>query len=278
MSTDFDGAWKEALEQYFADFIAFCLPAAHAEIDWQRGHTFLDQELRQIVQDAELGRRRVDKLVQVWRLDGAEAWVLIHIEVQSQHDTEFAERMYVYNYRIFDRYRRQVSSIAVLGDESATWRPASFGYTLWDCQVDFRFPVVKLVDYRNQWAQLEASANPFATVVMAHLKTQETVKDDRLRQQWKFALTRRLYGMGYSRDDVVRLYHFIDWLMQLPEALEAEYWQAVQAYEGEQQMTYVTYAERVGVEKGIQLGRVEGLGGCGGPCGGPCGGRTRWTA
>jgi len=46
--------------------------------------------------------------------------------------------------------------------------------------------------------------------------------------------------------------------MQLPEALEAEYWQAVQAYEGEQQMTYVTYAERVGVEKGIQLGRVEG--------------------
>lgn len=76
MAIDYDGAWKAALEQYLADFIAFFLPTAHAEIDWRRGYTFLDQELRQIVQDAELGRRRVDKLVQVWRLDGAEAWVL----------------------------------------------------------------------------------------------------------------------------------------------------------------------------------------------------------
>jgi hypothetical protein len=37
-----------------------------------------------VVRDAELGRRLADKLVKVWRRDGEEVWVLIHIEVQGQ--------------------------------------------------------------------------------------------------------------------------------------------------------------------------------------------------
>jgi hypothetical protein len=34
--------------------------------------------------------------------------------------------------------------------------------------------VIKLIDYIPLWAKLEASQNPFAIVVMAHLKTKET--------------------------------------------------------------------------------------------------------
>src|SRR5437660_7743311 len=83
-STDFDSPWKEVLERYVADFLAFFFPQAHAEIDWQRGYTFLDKELQQVARDAALGRRLADKLVQVWRRGGEEAWVLVHIEVQSQ--------------------------------------------------------------------------------------------------------------------------------------------------------------------------------------------------
>jgi len=69
-----------------------------------------------VVREAELGRRLVDKLVKVWRKDGGEVWVLSHIEVQGEEETDFAERMYVYNYRIFDRYRHQVASLTVLAD------------------------------------------------------------------------------------------------------------------------------------------------------------------
>lgn len=259
MADDYDGAWKEALETYFEDFMTFFLPVAHAEIDWVRGYTFLDQELSQIVQDAELGKRRVDKLVQVWRRDGVAVWVLVHIEIQSQHDAEFAERMYVYHYRIYDRYRRPVCSVAILGDEAPRWRPARFGYELWECEIAFRFPVVKLVDYNEKWAELEASANPFATVVMAHLKTQATAHDDRARQAWKLALMRRLYRLGYRRNDVIRLYRFIDWLMQLPKSLDQELWQTIKQEEGEQTMPYISYAERVGMEEGLEKGLQQGL-------------------
>jgi hypothetical protein len=64
--------WKEVLERYLADFLAFFFPQAYAEIDWRRGYTFLDKELQQVVRDAALGRRLADKLAQVWRRGGEE--------------------------------------------------------------------------------------------------------------------------------------------------------------------------------------------------------------
>ncbi len=82
---------------YFQEFMVFFFPRAAEEIDWSRGYTFLDKELQQVTRDAELGKRLADKLVQVWRKDGEDAWVLVHIEVQGQERPNFAKRMFVYN-------------------------------------------------------------------------------------------------------------------------------------------------------------------------------------
>lgn len=123
---DYDSPWKEALEQYFESFLAFFFPQAQTQINWQRGYESLDQEFRQVVKDAEVGRRFVDKLVKVWLQDGKETWLLIHVEVQSQADAAFTRRMYTYHYRIFDRYDHEVVSLAVLGDDQKTWRPQEY--------------------------------------------------------------------------------------------------------------------------------------------------------
>jgi len=257
--TEFDSPWKEVIERYFQDFIRFFCPQADEEIDWTRDYEFLDKELQQVVRDAELGRRLADKLVKVWRTGGEEAWVLIHLEVQSQEESGFTERMFVYHYRIYDRYKRRVASIAILGDERSSWRPNQFGYELWGSEVRFRFPVVKLIDYQQQWSALEASSNPFATVVMAHLKAQQTRADRSRRFEWKLAITRRLYEQDYSRQDVLNLFQFIDWVMSLPEELEQEFWREVRNLEEEKRMPYITSVERIATEKGIQQGMRQGL-------------------
>jgi len=257
--TEFDSPWKDVIERYFSDFIQFFLPQAYGEIEWSRGFEFLDKELQQVVRDAELGRRLADKLVKVWRTGGEEAWVLIHLEVQSQEETNFAERMFVYHYRIYDRYKRRVASIAVLGDERSSWRPNQFESELWGCEVFFRFPVVKLIDYQQQWSALEASRNPFATVVMAHLKAQATRLERLERFEWKLAITRRLYEKGYGREDVINLFQFIDWVMSLPEELEQQFWREVRNLEEERRMPYITSVERIATEKGIQQGMRQGL-------------------
>ncbi|MCC5599057.1 cytosolic protein [Nostoc favosum] len=255
MSNDeYDSPWKEAIETYFQECIEFFFPVAAEGIDWKLGYTFLDKELQQVVRDAELGQRFVDKLVQVWRRNGEERWVLVHLEVQSNEETNFAQRMYVYHYRLFDRYNRSIASLAVLGDDRPTWKPNQFSDELWGCEVKFKFPIVKLLEYSQQWTELEASSNPFATVVMAHLKAKETRQNDQERKRWKLDLTKRLYEKGYQREDIINLFRFIDWVMRLPEELENSFWQEVTQYEEEKKMPYITSVEKRGIREGLLQG------------------------
>ncbi len=249
--TDFDSPWKEILEVYFEPFMSLFFPEAHQQIDWERGYAFLEKELRQITRDAEVGRRTVDKLVKIWLLDGLEAWILVHIEVQAQVDTDFEERMFVYHYRIFDRYHRRVVSLAVLADDSKKWRPEAFTYSLWGCEMRFRYPVVKLLDYQAKPELLsDAEGNPFVVVVRAHLSVLESGKDPDELFKRKFALVKELYTAGYSRADIVKLFRFIDWLMALPAAHERLFWKELSKYEEGKKMPYVTSVERIGREDG----------------------------
>jgi len=139
---DYDSPWKEALEHYFKAFMLFFFPEIHDEIDWKRGHTFLDKELEKIVRDANLGRRIADKLVKVYLFSGLETWLLIHIEIQGYIETGFEKRMYVYNYRLFDRYQVEIISLAVLTDTNSDYRPNEYCSGRWGCEIRFRFPLI----------------------------------------------------------------------------------------------------------------------------------------
>jgi len=231
---------------------------AYAAIDWQRGYTFLDKELEKVVRDAELGKRLVDKLVEVWRKDGTPALVLIHIEIQGERDAGMDERMYIYNYRLYDRYRRPVASLVILADDHPDWRPDRFGYELFGCEVGLRFPGVKLLDYRERWSELEAGENPFGTVVRAYLKARETTQDHSERLIWKWRLTKELYQRGLDKDTILNLFRFIDWIMQLPEELEQAFKDRLGHFEAERKMPYVTSIERMGKKEGLLQGRQEG--------------------
>jgi hypothetical protein len=228
----------------------FFFPDIHAEIDWSRGYEFLDQELSQIVRDADLGKRLADKLVKVWKFNGEETWFLLHIEIQNQEESKFNHRMFVYFYRIGDKYDKPIVSLAILGDDNPKWRPKPYETELWGCRVFFEFPYVKLIDYEDRWEELEASRNPFALVTMAHLKTKATRKDPQARKEWKFRLTRRLYEQGYARQDILNLYRFLDWILELPEDLKQAFRTELEQYEQEMAMPYVTTNE--------QMAKVEG--------------------
>ncbi len=243
---------------YFKEFIDFFFPDMAADLDWSREHVFLDKELQQVAREAVLGRRYVDKLVRVYRKNGHEEWVLAHIEVQGQPDINFPKRMYTYNYRIFDRFDRKVASLAILADDSPTWRPDHYSYELWGSKAGLWFPSVKLLEYKEKWQKLEESTNPFASVVMAHLKAVETAGDNEKRYHWKLYLIKRLYRLGYEKQNVIRLFEFIDWVMALPEDLEHGLWTEIQKIEEERKMEYVSSVERIGIRKGIQQGIQQG--------------------
>jgi hypothetical protein len=255
--TEYDNPWKEIIEDFFPNFLEFFFPTAYTVIDWTKPYEFLDTELQQLEPDAEIGKRLVDKVAKVYLLNGEEAWVLTHIEVQSQYEKDFPTRIYIYNYRLFDRHKKRVISLAVLADEEKNWRPNKYKYSLGGCSVSLEFPIVKLLDYEAQWQTLEQTTNPFGIVVMAHLRTKATNQNPESRLDWKLRLVKMLFKKGYNREEIIGLFRFIDWIMSLPEELANNFKTELRNEEEAGKMRYVTSIERLAKQEGREEGRVE---------------------
>jgi len=256
-----DSAWKEVLEKLFEDFLSFFFPKIHQDIDFSRGFEFLDNELQQIAVESETGKRIIDKLAKVYLIDGSEKWLLIHIEIQGYAQDEFPERMFVYNYRIFDKFRHDVVSLALLTDENSSFHPNEYSRSRkdWGFEVLCRFPVVKLIDYRKHWAKLEANSHPFAIIVRAYLKALETVGNVQEKYSWKKRFLLELYQLGMQRETLLAIYKFIDWMMQLPKELDKAILFEIKTIEEAKQMSILTSAERIGMEQGMEQGLEQGL-------------------
>ncbi len=251
---DYDSPWKEIIGQFFEPCLAFFFPEIHAAIDWSCGYTFLDKELQKLTPDAESGRHTVDKLAKVQLLGGQELLLLLHIEVQGQRDKGFAERMMIYHYRIFDHHREQLVSLAILSDNNQHWRPNHYEREAFGCRHRLDFPIVKLLDYRDRISELEQHSNPFALVVLAHLRaTQQTAEPRKLA---KIQLLRILIRRRYPKKQIKQLLRFIDWVLILPDEEEQEVKQKLES-EVKQMKKYVTSWERMAKAEGKLEGKLE---------------------
>jgi len=248
--SDFDGAWKYALEQYLAPFLELFFPTVHAAIDWSQPFFFRDTELQQIAPEDQEGKQHVDKLVRVRRFDGTPAWVLIHVEIQSQRDAVFAARMFRYHARILDRERVPVVSLAILGDDEPTWRPDAFTSELWGCALSLRFPTVKLLDLNA--ATLEQSQNPFATLTLLHRDAQETRGNPTERLRRKVARYRALLQQHNNSSDIRTLFRFMEHLLRLDPERARQARDTMRQIEVEEtgMDTFVTSFEEIGRTEG----------------------------
>lgn len=179
------------------------------------------------------------------------------MEVQSQPDTAFAERMFPYHARLFDRDRIPVVSLAVLGDDSASWRPDGFGYTRWGCALALRFPTVKLLDLDQE--VLAATVNPFATLVLLHRDAQETRHNPAERLRRKVSRYRALLRQGYSAADIRQLLRLVEHLLRLDPDLAREARTTMRHIEQEElgMDTFVTSFEEIGREEGLAEGLIQ---------------------
>ncbi len=82
MKSNQDSVWKDLLDSYLKECIEFFYPEIAKQIDWEAGYETLDKELQSITTEAMVGKRFVDKLVQVKTIEGNKQIVLFHIEVQ----------------------------------------------------------------------------------------------------------------------------------------------------------------------------------------------------
>ena len=250
ITANYDESWKEALSEYFDSFLDFFFSPIYQQIDWTKIPQSLDKELQQITASSDTEKCIADKLYQVWLLDQQEIWILIHIEIQSQYDRDFSQRMYIYNYRAFDLYQKPVVSLAILGDERVNWRPNRYEFKFGGYELMLNFPMVKLLDYDSRWEDLVLSTNPFAMIVMAHLKTKATTANPEQRAESKWLLVRGLYDRGLEREQIIKLFQIIDRMMTLPNPLQQSLDFKIQKFEEERTMPLLSNMELRGLEIG----------------------------
>ncbi|MBX9743434.1 MAG: hypothetical protein K2W99_07865 [Chthoniobacterales bacterium] len=172
--------------------------------------------------------------------------------------------MFIYNYRTYDQYKQQpVVSIALLLDADPKWRPACFRLNSplerEKPYLEFRYHVIKLIDYAARKEELQKRNDLFSKVILAQLIVMETKKNLPLRVQHKISLIKQLLKLGLTNHETRELYQFIDWLLIIPEDLMLIYNEQIQEIAEEWEIPYVPTSVKVAQIKSEEKGWKKGL-------------------
>src|SRR5262245_41851333 len=116
--------------------------------------------------------------------------------------------MFDYHERIRLRFGRHPRSVALLIDDQPDWRPTRYEHADRESGVAFRFTAIKLLDYRAHSAELEASENPFAPIMLAQLEGQAG-RDPPRRLAVMLRTMRRAYRLGLPAEQVTATWRFL---------------------------------------------------------------------
>ena len=203
-----DILWKGILEDLFEEFLIYFYPESNEIFDFSKGFEFLDKELEQLMFPSSTKYRIADKLVKVYTLEGEEKWVLIHLEVQGYEDKQFAERMFTYYYRIWDKYHQKIAALALFTDDKENYRPSRFEMSFLDTSLHFSYKTIKLSNYEP--SDFQESDNPFAIVLETawYGLAKNKLSDENLFSL-KLDLARRLHKKGFSKELFGKICSFI---------------------------------------------------------------------
>jgi predicted transposase/invertase (TIGR01784 family) len=266
-----DSAWKEVIEKFFEEVMELLFPKICETIDFSKKFEFLDTAMRPIAAFGDHGDRAADVLVKVQLKSGECNYIrlFIHIEVQGERRENLMERIYIYNYRSFDKRLEAgipVVSLLILADDDENYRPDEYKVSFCDFELRMKIPMVKLVDFKLKKElreKLEKSESPIAVVIRTQLKSMELKKaDDKTKLAAARELMRECYQEGYSKDVVHTMVKFLVWVIRSSKEYEKKLKEEIKKIEEELNMSYIIpwerTAERRGRRKGIEVGKEEG--------------------
>ncbi|WP_225874799.1 RpnC/YadD family protein [Pedobacter hiemivivus] len=264
-----DLLWKGILEDVFEDFLCFMHPDANKIFDFNKGFEFLDKELEQVSPLGEdlFSSKVVDKLVKLYTIDGKEEWILLHVEVQGKYQKNFSERMYTYNYRIWDKHHKPITAYAIFTDPFKVERSNRYERKFLGTRLLYEFNTYKISNQNDE--QLLSSNNPFALVVLiakAAFKISRIVNKgerDRSLLTIKQVILKALHNKGFKNDKIKHVMNFLRHYVRFEtEEFNNIFEQEVEQITGRTETMGIEEllldrATKQGVEQGITQGRIE---------------------
>jgi hypothetical protein len=259
-----DILWKVVLEEVFDDLLRFIFPDADQVYDLERGFEFMDKELAEMYPEPGKGSatRFADKLVKVFRRDGEEDCILCHIEIQGDTKKKdrplFAERMVRYFYRIWDKYRKPVSAVAIFTGRDGKKMPDRFEYKYRNTRLLYQYPTISILDFTDE--ELEKSDNPFAQVILAartSLLEGKIPPTDLLDR--KVLIARKLLRKGFSARKIKAIFVFLENYVAFEDPeMNLNFKNRIELKDKNNIMGIDEYIKMVAREEGLAEGLAEG--------------------
>lgn len=252
-----DEAFKKLLQTFFKEFIELFFPELDQWIDYSHTRLLMQELLVDIVGTEA---RQLDLLIET-KLKGQNAYILIHLEPQSYRDPKFAERMYIYFSRLYEKYRAEhklIVPIAIFTGAGLKDEPDTVSMALPWHEI-LRFRMLKLELGKQDWRRFIDSDNPIAAALLAKMGYNQ--KDRRsLRLAYLTMLLRMRDKLDGARLALVRS---VADLYFVPEAREEKsIWREFVDLHPEEEETIMELMpawERWGYERGMKEGIEQGI-------------------
>jgi len=253
-----DEIWKNIIDKFFEEFIEFFLPDLYKDIDFNKKIIPLEQELNKLLPKSKESKRRIDKLFQVSLKNGQENLILIHIEIQGYYDLDFSERLFSYYYRIYDRFKRNIETLAIFTDNNKNYKPNLFEKKFYGTEIIFKYDVYKILEQKEE--ELLKSNNIFALVVLATLYSIKSNNNKDLHFEFKLRLAELLFKRNYSEKYYYELLTFIDVLLDT-DVLKSElfYLEVNKMATKQKKKEIICNLEKIIIKKGIEKGLKQGI-------------------
>ena len=199
-------------------------------------------------------KHRIDILVET-RLKGESGIVLVHVENQASAEKDFAERMFIYFSRLYQKHRCRVVPIAIFTYPEKRNEPDRFKLLFPFMPVlDFHFLTLEL--NKHNWQDYIQSNNPVAAALLSKMGYQK-----KERVQVKLEFLRMLVRMELDPARMTLLTGFFETYLILNEEEERkleEEMGKVDEKEAKRMIEITTSWEEKGRVKGRMEGRMEG--------------------
>ncbi|MBU3135574.1 Rpn family recombination-promoting nuclease/putative transposase [Clostridium gasigenes] len=228
---DYDAAWKTILEAFEKEIVELLFPEIYHKINWEIKSEALDNELleiqKEIFSKEEAEKIISDKIIKVRMKDNECKILFIHVEVQSYSSSEnvFAERMFRYFYRIWDKFRYKYKDNSdIVGSAIYTYKGSAgkdkkYIYKLSDLEDDILIYNFKTMDVEKLDLDFISDENPLKLVFKIAKRLLATNTNDKEIFLAKVELFNELinYNKVKTIDQRKALTYFLEYLFLIQD-------------------------------------------------------------
>jgi predicted transposase/invertase (TIGR01784 family) len=155
------------VEDFFPYVLRFFYNNADEIFDMNKGFEWKNTELHEIqpLLSQKGGSRAADLLVKVHLMNGSTELFLLHMEIQKVTNDDFSRRVFEYWYRLTDKHKTAVVSLAVFTGLKTQLQPDRYNFDLLGTELNFKYNTYQIFNHTEE--ELINMDNPFALVVIA---------------------------------------------------------------------------------------------------------------